>query len=394
MIVVLAWIGLVCAAIPTVMYLWNRWLFREPPELTDQPLPLDTLPAISVLIPARNEERGIEACLRSVLASRGVELEVIVLDDASTDRTAEIVRSIAQTDRRLRLETAPPLPDGWCGKQHACFVLSQLARYETLAFLDADVQLAPEALARLELFLRDSGAELVSGFPHQKTGTLLEKLLIPFIHWLLLGFLPIAAMRRFRWPGLGAGCGQWFMTTRVAYEKAGGHAAVKSSLHDGLTLPRAYRRAGFWTDLCDARNLASCRMYRNAREVWYGLAKNAREGMAATGQIGFWTFTLLFGQVVPFALLGFSDVWPIATATVFMALTMRATLAWQFRQSWLGVVLHPVAILLLLAVQWYAIGRALAGRPVGWKGRSHPAGPPPATEIDEHQNIRDREAFP
>ncbi len=393
MIVVLAWIGLVCAGIPMLMYLWNRCLFREPPELTDQPLALDTLPPISVLIPARNEERGIEACLRSVLASRGVELEVIVLDDASTDRTAEIVRSIAQTDPRLRLETAPPLPVGWCGKQHACFVLSQLARYNTLAFLDADVQLAPEALARLGLFLRYSGAELVSGFPHQKTETLLEKLLIPFIHWLLLGFLPMAAMRRFCWPGLGAGCGQWFMTSRVAYEKVGGHAAIKSSLHDGLTLPRAYRRSGFWTDLCDARNLASCRMYRNAREVWYGLAKNAREGMAATGQIGFWTFTLFIGQVVPFALLGFPDVWPIAAPTVLMAIGMRAALAWRFRQSWLGVVLHPVAILLLLAVQWYAIVRAMIGRPVGWKGRSHPASLPPAAGIGDHLNIRDRGAF-
>jgi hypothetical protein len=120
-------------------------------------------------------------------------------------------------------------------------------------------------------------------------------------------------------------------------------------------------------------------MYRNAREVWYGLAKNAREGMAATGQIGFWTFTLLTGQVVPFALLAFPDVRPVAAATVLMILAMRAALAWKFRQSWLGVVLHPVAILLLLAVQWYAIVRAAVGRPVGWKGRSHPTSPPSAT---------------
>ena len=102
----------------------------------------------------------------------------------------------------MRLETAPPLPDGWCGKQHACFALSKLARYDVLTFLDADVRLAPDALARMAAFLRAVGAALVSGFPRQETGTLLEKLLIPLIHLLLLCFLPLWAMRQFRWSGV------------------------------------------------------------------------------------------------------------------------------------------------------------------------------------------------
>ena len=143
----------------------------------------------------------------------------------------------------------------------------------------------------------------MSGFPRQETVTFLERLLIPLIHWLLLCWLPLWAMRRFRWSAFGAGCGQWFMTTRAAYENGGGHEAVKSSLHDGLTLPRAYRRAGFMTDICDATNLATCRMYHSAGEVLFGLTKNAREGIAATGQIGFWTVVLLCGQVLPFGLL-------------------------------------------------------------------------------------------
>ena len=87
-------------------------------------------------------------------------------------------------------------------------------------------------------------------------------------------------MRSSLQPGLGVGCGQWFMTSRDAYEKVGGHAAVKASLHDGIKLPRAYRAAGMMTDVCDATDLAVCRMYRSAGQVWNGLAKNAREGMA------------------------------------------------------------------------------------------------------------------
>ena len=314
--------------------------------------------------------------MRSVLASRHVELEVIVLDDASTDRTAKIVLAIAEEDPRVRLETAPPLPEGWCGKQHTCFALAQLARFDTFTFLDADVRLEPDALARMALFLKQSGAELVSGFPKQETGTLLEKLLIPLINWLLLCFLPLWGMRHFRWSAFGAGCGQWFMTTRAAYEKVGGHAAIKSSLHDGLMLPRAYRNAGFFTDVCDATNLATCRMYRSASGVWFGLAKNAREGLAATGQIGFWTVVLLCGQVLPLSLwvtllfnLDETLPWVVAFGVLWLSQTTRLAVVNKFRSPSICVTLHPVAIVLLLAVQWYAIVRAVIGRPIGWKGR-------------------------
>jgi glycosyltransferase involved in cell wall biosynthesis len=341
--------------------------------------------SVSVLIPARNEELGIEACVRSVLASAHVNLEVIVLDDASTDRTADVVRALAAEDGRVRLESAPPLPPSWCGKQHACFALSKLATHDTLAFLDADVRLHPDALTRMCLFLKVSGAELVSGFPRQETGTLLEKLLIPLIHWLLLCFLPLWGMRHFRWSAFGAGCGQFFVTSRAAYEKVGGHAAIRSSLHDGLKLPRAYRKARFWTDVCDLTHLATCRMYRSAGAVWLGLAKNAREGMAATGQIGFWTLMLLCGQVLPplLVLVALLDrtgptappaFWVAAVAWA-LSLAPRVHVSRRFRADPLGA-LHPVAIVLLLAVQWYALARAATGRPVGWKGRAAPEATP------------------
>jgi len=310
-----------------------------------------------------------------------VEIEVIVLDDHSTDRTAETVRAIAARDKRVRLETAPPLPDGWCGKQAACFALSRLARHDILTFLDADVRLEPEALARMALYQGKSGAALVSGFPCQETVSLLEKLLIPLIHWLLLSFLPFWAMRRFRWSAFGAGCGQWFLTTRAAYEQVGGHAAVKSSLHDGLTLPRAYRRAGFMTDICDASDLATCRMYRSSREVWLGLAKNAREGLAATRQVGFWTFVLFCGQVMPLALMviGWDVPFVLALALctffgswLFRGLVRALVLGKSSQQPMLWVHLHPVAILLLLAIQWYAVALAVVGKPIRWKGRPRP----------------------
>jgi hypothetical protein len=178
------------------------------------------------------------------------------------------------------------------------------------------------------------------------------------------------------------------MTTRDAYEKVGGHAAVKSSLHDGLTLPRAYRNAGFFTDICDATHLATCRMYRSASAVWNGLAKNAREGMASNGQIGFWTMVLLCGQVLPVALtLGMYATGEFETGLAFNGIVLMNTVV-RFSQDvhfrvlrvgwksldyffWLAVR-HPIGVLLLLVIQWYAIVRAVVGKPVGWKGRARP----------------------
>ena len=265
------------ALAPALLFLRNLRDFRPPPL----PRPV---PPVSVLIPARNEEASIRAAVASVLASVGVECECIVLDDHSEDRTAAIVAELAATDARVRLVTAPPLPQGWSGKQHACFALAGHAKYDLLAFLDADVRLAPDGLARLAAFQVQTNADLVSGFPHQETGTLAEKLVLPLMHFVLLGFLPLWQMRRSVQPSLGAGCGQLFLATRAGYDAAGGHAAVKASFHDGVKLPRAFRAAGRMTDLCDATNIATCRMYNSAGQVWRGQAKNAREGLSVMSE--------------------------------------------------------------------------------------------------------------
>jgi glycosyltransferase involved in cell wall biosynthesis len=368
---VLAAVALTLAAVPVLLYLVNIFLYRPAPAPTDKPTP------VSVLIPARNEVRSIGPALEAVLASRGVEFEVIVLDDHSVDQTAAVVLEFAGRDGRVRLVHAPPLPEGWCGKQHACHVLARHARHPLLVFVDADVRLAPDALARMAAFLERSGADLGSGIPRQETGTLLEKLVIPLIHFLLLGYLPLIGMRWCRHPAFGAGCGQLFVTRRGAYASVGGHAAVRSSMHDGIMLPRAYRRNGRWTGLFDATDLAVCRMYRTGRELWYGLAKNAREGLAHPKAIIPWTLILFGGQVLPFAFLAgahWLGALPLTLSGLAAALVLllRLDAAWRFRQSWLGAIAHPIGVIALLAIQWYATGRALIGRPVGWKGRSHP----------------------
>ena len=375
----LALITLVLAALPCGLFLLNLLVYRP----LRKPGVNETCPAmgVSVLIPARNEEQNIRATLAAVLANRGGDFEVIVLDDHSTDRTVAIVSEFAARDARVSLASAPPLPAGWCGKQHACHVLAQRARYPLLVFIDADVRLAPDALARMMEFMRRSEAALASGVPQQELGTFSERLLIPLIHFILLGFLPMHAMRRTRWSAMSAGCGQLFIARREAYERCGGHAMLRDSLHDGLKLPRAFRQAGFATDLFDATDLATCRMYHTNTDTWRGLGKNATEGLAAPGTILPMTALLLGGQVLPFIMLAFA---PMLSSSAVALVAIAAALAYLprliaaslFRQPLSGALLHPLGVIALLVIQWHALIRHFAGKPSVWKGRSYAVAEP------------------
>jgi hypothetical protein len=278
-----ACIPLVLAAGPLLLALWNL-AYRNPDRAWG-------CPKISVLMPARNEERNILAAVQTVLASEGVALELIVLDDGSTDRTFEILGAIR--DPRLRVDRGPPLPPGWSGKQHACATLGTLARHELLVFVDADVRLAPDALSRMAgVMQRRLELGMASGFPREVVITWSERLPLPLIHFLLLGYLPMAQMNRSIARALGAGCGQLIIARREAYGLAGGHAAIRASMHDGITLPRAFRAARLMTGLFDATDLATCQMYRTSSEVWEGLTKNATEGMAKPVALPIWTVIL------------------------------------------------------------------------------------------------------
>lgn len=370
---ILAFIALVLAAMPCSLFLTNLAAYRP---LKNMFRPGRGKTGVSVLIPARNEEQNIRATLEAVLANRDCELEVIVLNDHSTDRTVAIVSELTRRDARVRLESAPPLPAGWCGKQHACHVLAQLARFPWLVFIDADVRLAPDALARMAGFMQRREVALASGVPRQEPGTVSERLLIPLIHFILLGFLPMRLMRRDNRPALSAGCGQLFIARRDAYHQCGGHAKLRKSLHDGLKLPRVFRQAGFATDLFDATDLATCRMYHTNAETWRGLGKNATEGLAAPGTILPMTMFLFGGQVMPFLLLGCAVrlSWVglvFAVLAVAFACIPRLIAARKFHQPLGSVLLHPLGVLALLAIQWHARIRQIAGQPSVWKGRSY-----------------------
>lgn len=367
--------ALALASLPAGLTLSNLRCFSRAPRPTS-----GSLPRVSVLVPARDEARVIERLATTVLASRDVDLELVILDDDSRDDTARIITELATADPRVRLIRGQPLPAGWCGKQHACWQLAAAARHEILLFLDADVTLAPDGASRAVAFLESRGVDLASGFPRQETGSFLDWLLLPLIHFVLLGYLPLALSRTDNRPGLAAGCGQLFVTGRDAYLRAGGHAAIRASLHDGIKLPRAYRTAGLSTDLFDAGDVASCRMYGTDREVWRGLSKNATEGIAAPGSILPFTLLLVGGQILPVILLLFGlagrwagwPAWAVAatSAAVFAAWLPRLMAVRRFGHSLSSALVHPLAVAVFLVIQWTALVRRTLGLKTSWRGRS------------------------
>ena len=377
--VVWSWVMLVLAALPAAMIAMNLMLYRPARKLRDNEA--NHVGPVSVLIPARDEADGIEAAVRAVLAAgEHVDLEVVVLDDHSTDGTDEIVQRLTDEDPRVRLERAPELPDGWNGKQHACWILAQRAKSPTLLWVDADVRLTPGSVARMERYLRESqlpgaggGAKLISGVPRQITGTWLELFIVPQILWVLLGYLPMVRMRQSAMPGFGAGCGQLFVADREAYFACGGHEAIGSSMHDGVDLPRLFRRHGYMTDLFDATDAAVCRMYTNAADTWRGFTKNATAGMGSRKAIGIWTVLLTGGQVLPWGWLIASAMngsvsWMAWAATGCAAFSSVA-IALAFRQGAWAALVRPLGIIALIAVQWAAPVQAIRGVRPTWRGR-------------------------
>lgn len=371
----LALLCLALALLPAVLAAANLRILRTPepdPGASD---------LVSILIPARNEAAVIADTVRAALESKGIAVEVIVGDDHSSDATARIVAGIAAADPRLRLLPVPPLPEGWSGKANACVALAREARGERLLFVDADVTLGPEAAARLSGHAARSGAALVSGVPRQVMGSLGERLTVPTINLLLLGYLPMALMRARPDPSLAAGCGQMMLIEAKAYRALGGHGAVRISLHDGLTLPRAFRAAGRRTDLVAGERLATCRMYRGLREAWAGFSKNAREGMATPRALPVWTLLLFGGHVLPWpvaflALLGGqADASVVAVAAGLVSLGTRAAITRATREPLATILLHPATVCVALAIQWGALVGQARGRAPAWRGRTYPAGP-------------------
>lgn len=358
--------GSILALAGTLHTAWNLRQLRVPPA--------DPAPArepVSVLLPVRDEAARVAACVRSLLAQQGVEdLEVLVLDDGSSDGTADVVRRVAAGDSRLRLLEGRPLADGWLGKPHACQQLADAARGDVLVFVDADVTLAPHAVAASVALLRQTGLDLVSPYPRQLTATVAERIVQPLLQWSWLTTLPLRVAERSPRESLAAANGQLLVVDARAYVECGGHASVRAEVLDDVALLRAVKRAGGRGVVADGTEVATCRMYDGweslrdgyAKSLWsaFGSPAGATAVMAGLG---------LAYVVPPLAALRGSRV---GLAGYAAAVAGRALVARRVRgRVWPDVLAHPASVAALAWLTAQSWRRRWRGS-LAWKGRALP----------------------
>jgi chlorobactene glucosyltransferase len=356
------------------------------------PPPRGAARRVSILVPARNEERCIGPCVKSLLAQDYPNFELIVLDDQSSDATPHLLDELGlhPDDPQRRVLRGQPLPAGWVGKNWACDQLARAATGEFLFFTDADTTHAVGTVSAVVAYAERRNASLVSAWPRLVTVTWAEKLIIPMIlvlgmthypHWLVLAlqrwprfaqWLPPSILR-----SLGAGNGQFMFWRRAAYDAVGGHAALRAHLVEDVALGRAVATRigeGLRVFNCDALRFSTCRMYRSFGEVWEGFTKNLWPAFEARLPVFcFVGATQLCAYFAPCLLLWLkweSAERPWLAAQVGLILTIRIVLTLRYRTSWLSCLLHPLAELLGIAIalnSWRLAGH----RGVMWKGRRY-----------------------
>lgn len=241
--------------------------FEDFTPSTDQPF-------VSILVPARDEERNIETCVRSLLAQQYANYEVIVLNDHSTDSTGRILLQLASKDSRLRIIDGEDLPEGWPGKHWACHQLAKVAKGEYVLFTDADTRHEPYALACAIAAAQQNDASLVTAIPCEEVHSWGEKLIVPFISFGMTSFLPLHLAQKKQIASLSVTIGQYMLFRRSVFEEIGGYSAACQNINDDVLLGRILMQKGYRWMILDGTDAVSCRMYHSFSEAVDGFSKN------------------------------------------------------------------------------------------------------------------------
>jgi len=350
--------------------------YRTLPEIVpvtaDDMVRVENFPGISIIVPARNEEANLPRLLTSLVCQDYPQYEIIVVDDASTDHTPAIVQAYDKDGVRLVSIDGPP--EGWTGKNHACWVGASYARYPWLLFVDADTELATFALRSTIYFAVKRAVDALSLFPQQRCETFWERLLLPFAYQQYFVGTDARVNER---NGPALANGQYFFIHRNAYERVNGHAANASSIVDDAALAVSLKREGIVALACRGEELVSVRMYTNLQQIANGFGKNVYPYLQQSPLIGIQTAisTTLASAV---ALLFVDAQREKSYSLFFIALLAYIAqvvnaLPWfkHFGIALWYALLTPFAALTFLAIAINSLLHTIVGHSVVWKGRSY-----------------------
>jgi len=337
-------------------------------------------PRISVCVPARNEERGIQACLQSLLDQDYPDFEVIAVDDHSTDRTEEIMRDLEVEDSRLKVLQGQDLPEGWLGKPFALYQAFKVAQGEYLLFTDADPVFERHALNTAVGAMRDRELDVLTLMPQAEFGSFWERAVQPVI----FGF--IASLTRFKNVNdhnheSAMGFGAFLMFHRNAYEKISGHEAGKADVLEDVLIAKRAKKAGLKLLVADAKQLFSIRMYFGLKEIWTGWRKNMFLAMKRSVLRAVWYVSMVLGFLLtPYLILAANIFLQTGWLWIGMALAgvVMVTAAAYKTCDELGLhrntsALFPIGAVVMAAIMLNSMLYTLVRKKTEWRGRIYPA---------------------
>ena len=354
------------------LILWNLRVILRPKKVKSH-----SNKKVSLLIPARNEEGFIGDCLRSLLIQDHPNMEIIVLDDHSTDRTKAIVESSGE---KVKLISSSPLPDGWTGKNWACHQLSQNATGEVFFFIDADAVLEPIAISSVLQVMEEQKVDMVASLLRNRGSSLASRILLPIVNHAVLALFPASLVHRSSNPDIALAFGPFIGVTRNAYGKSGGHAAHPTHIVDDVQLARSVKASGHHQRLINGTDLAATTWYSGFADIWRGFSKNAYGALSYRTSlslvVAFFIAPLLalpflrllagfFGASVPTEVL-----WQVVLLVLGRFITSTTG-----RDPLWGVIFHPFAMLFWGATLIWSMILSLTGQEIQWKNRDYTSKP-------------------
>ncbi len=319
---------------------------------------------VSVLIPARNEAETLPLLFGKLLAQTHVPYEILVYDDDSDDNTWEVLQLFASISKVIKPIKGEKLPDGWLGKNHACYQLAKQACGEYFLFLDADVTPEPELIERALAFAEKKQLALLSLFPEQETQTLGEKVTVPIMLQILLSLLPLPLVYISNKPSLAAANGQFMLFDTDVYQKLQPHAWVKKNPVEDIQIIRFYKKLHLRVATLLGNETIKCRMYKSYKASLQGFSKNFT---AFFGHSSFflvlYLFTTTFGWIALFWLTPIGLI--LGLVGIILLILLRNLIT---KSPWHHLLLVPIQQLNYWILAYYSV-RGKKKNALIWKNR-------------------------
>jgi len=335
------------------------------------------LPLISVLLPARNEEKNIKRCVCSLLKQNYSLLEIIVLDDNSNDRTFEIAKELSQRDKKIQIIRGEKLPSGWNGKNWACHQLSQKAKGEWLLFTDADTIHKPHSISTALAAAQNSHSVFVTCVPGLIAKTWSEKLYMSIIHFAFVALLPFKLINYSKNSRIPVGIGPFMLIKKDFYFSCGGYEVLKKEIVDDMALAKVVMENGGKISVIDGTKFMDVRFYTSFKEVWNGFSKNSYEAIGGhphyvAGIFFVCYFLFIYPYLAFWGAIESHQNYSFPLCQIIVISLIKLILALRFNTSILYGLLHPLSVIFALLILLNSLRLSIFKKRFEWKERLYP----------------------